>query len=90
MSILIDPMTGEEYENVPPKIAAEYLDIGIPSMYSGLKSGIFPFGSAIPPQSEGGKWKFLIPVERLKAYKNASDLKFDYLIDMVESLKAGA
>lgn len=64
--LLINPNTGQEYINVPVKTAAKYLDFSYISIYEGLKQGVLPFGSAV--QGAGGKWSFLIPCERLKAY----------------------
>ena len=66
--MLINPNTGEEYINVPVKVAAEYLKFSYNSIYEGLKQGVLPFGLAV--QGKGGKWSFLIPCERLKAYAN--------------------
>lgn len=74
MNILINPKTGKEYENVPVTVAAEYLEIAPGLIRHGLIEKRLPIGTAFPPQSEGGKWKFNIPVERLKAYANAADL----------------
>jgi hypothetical protein len=84
-SILINPRTGQEFVDVPPKVAAAYLGVGTPFIYEGLKQGLFPFGVAV--QTESGRWSFNIPVERLKAYKEATDMKIDSLIPMIEALK---
>lgn len=73
-NILINPETEREYENVPVKVAAEYLDIAPGLIRHGLIEKTLPIGTAFPPQSEGGKWKFNIPIARLKAYANAADL----------------
>ena len=64
---LINPDTGEEYINVPVKVAAKYLDFPYTALYEALKQNRAPFGRAICPIN-GTKWSFLIPVERLKAY----------------------
>ena len=76
--LLINPKTGKEYVNVPPKVAAAYLDVGTPFMYEGLKQGVLPFGTAV--QSQKGRWIFNIPIQRLRAYKNGYD------IDMLSAL----
>lgn len=70
-NILIDETTGKEYENVPPKIAAEYLGVAHTYIYAGLQQGRLPIGSAI--KGEGGRWSYNIPVKRLKIYKNGFD-----------------
>lgn len=59
MNILINPKTGKEYENVPVRIAAEYLDVAPGLIRHGLIEKRLPIGTAFPPQSEGGKWKLL-------------------------------
>jgi hypothetical protein len=84
-NILINPKTGTEYIDVPPKVAAAYLDVGTPFIYEGLKQGIFPFGTAV--QTKKGRWAFNIPIERLKAYKQAADMKIENLIPLIEALK---
>lgn len=73
-NILINPKTGREYVNVPVTVAAEYLDIAPELIRHGLKEHTLPIGTAFPPQSAGGKWKFNIPIERLKAYSRGDDL----------------
>lgn len=72
-NILINPETGQEYVNVPPKVAAKFLDVSEPFIYDGLKQGKLPFGIGILGKS-GNKWSFNIPVARLKAYKSGVDL----------------
>ena len=72
-NILINPKTGEEYIDVPPKVAAEYLGVTVLLVREGIKSGALPIGAAVQP-TPGGKWIFNIPIARLKAYKEASDL----------------
>ncbi len=85
MNILINPNTGQEYENVPVRIAAEYLDVAPGLIRHGLIEKRLPIGTAFPPQSEGGKWKFNIPVERLKAYANAADLKLSAAVELLKN-----
>lgn len=70
-SILINPKTGEEYVNVPSKVAAKYLGVSEQFIYNGLKQNILPFGRAV---HTGKEWVFNIPVNRLKIYKNGLDL----------------
>lgn len=76
--LLINPKTGKEYVNVPPKVAAAYLDVGVPFIYEGLKQGVLPYGTAV--QTPKGRWTFNIPIQRLRAYKNGYD------IDMLSAL----
>lgn len=85
MNILINPKTGKEYENVPVTVAAEYLEIAPGLIRHGLIEKRLPIGTAFPPQSEGGKWKFNIPVERLKAYANAEDLKLSAAVELLKN-----
>lgn len=70
-NILINEVTGQEYDNVPPKVAAEYLGVAHTYIYAGLQQGRLPIGSAI--KGEGGRWSYNIPVNRLKIYKNGFD-----------------
>lgn len=70
--LLIDPATHEEYINVPASIAAKYLGIGLPLLYTLLQAGRLPIGAAA--QSAKGIWGYAIPCERLKAWANAADL----------------
>ena len=65
--ILIDPETGQEYTNVPVKVAAEYLDWHVPALYEALKQRLIPIGTAVLP-TNGSKWSFVIPIARLRAW----------------------
>lgn len=69
--ILINKETGREYENVPPKVAAEYLGVAHTYIYAGLQQGRLPIGSAI--KGEGERWSYNIPIDRLKIYKHGFD-----------------
>jgi hypothetical protein len=81
-NVLVDPKTGQEYINVPPRIAAKYLGVSKDYVYSGLKQGVLPFGTAV--QSDKGIWSFNIPAERLKIYKNGMDISMlNQLINLV-------
>lgn len=71
--LLINPDTGQEYIDVPPRIAAGYLGVSKEFIYAGMKSGQLPIGSAV--QGERGKWSFNIPCQRLKAYANGIDVQ---------------
>ena len=64
--ILINPITGEPYKNVPPKVAAQYLDITPEFIYRGLREQRLPIGTAC--LFKGGKWSYNIPLERLIDY----------------------
>lgn len=70
--ILINPITGKEYVDVPPKVAAEYLGVAHTLVYEGLKQGRLPIGSAI--KGKNGRWTYNIPCRRLKAYANGIDV----------------
>lgn len=69
--LLINPKTGKEYVNVPPKIAARYLGVSEQFVYKGLKQGVLPFGTAV---DAGKEWMFNIPIQRLRVYKNGYDI----------------
>lgn len=71
--ILINPKTGQEFINVPPRVAAKYLNVSKDFVYDGLKQGRLHFGYAV--QGAGGKWVFNIPVQRLKAYAYGLDMQ---------------
>lgn len=65
--LLIDPETGQEYKNVPVKIAAEYIGWHVPALYEALKQRVIPIGSSVLP-TNGTKWSFCITPERLRAW----------------------
>lgn len=70
--ILINPKTNQEYRDVPPTVAAEYLGVALNYVYEGLKKQTLPIGSAV--QSDKGRWSYNIPIDRLKAYASGADL----------------
>lgn len=76
--LLINPKTGKEYVNVPPKAAAKYLGVSEQFIYNGLKQNALPFGTAV--QTDKGVWTFNIPIQRLRIYKDGYD------IDMLNGL----
>ena len=57
--ILINPKTGQEYDDVPPTVAAKYLGVALNLIYEGLKKQTLPIGSAV--QSDSGRWRYSIP-----------------------------
>lgn len=71
MSLLIDPRTGREYENVPTTIAAKFLGINRHKLCDGLETGRLPVGAA---WKKGEHWVYNIPCARLKAYALGYDL----------------
>ncbi|MEE3428553.1 MAG: hypothetical protein VZQ55_06270 [Ruminococcus sp.] len=84
-NILINPATGREYDNVPVKVAAQYLDTSPQAVRDGMIEGKLPIGFVA--QNAGGKPRFTIPIKRLKAYVNADDLRLDSALELLESLK---
>lgn len=58
--ILINPKTNQEYRDVPPTVAAEYLGVALNYVYEGLKKQTLPIGSAV--QSDKGRWSYNIPI----------------------------
>lgn len=62
--LLINSKTGEEYVDVPPSIAAEYLGVALNFIYQGLQKHTLPIGTAV--QSNKGRWTYNIPCERLR------------------------
>ena len=62
--ILINPKTNQEYRDVPPTVAAEYLGVALNYVYEGLKKQTLPIGSAV--KSDKGRWTYNIPIDRLK------------------------
>lgn len=84
--ILINPKTGQEYDDVPPKVAAQYLGVALNFVYDGLKQKALPIGTAV--QSERGRWTYNIPCDRLKAYASGVDvLQTTQLLEMLISRK---
>lgn len=66
-------MTAEEimqYDNVPSKVAAEYLGVSIPYVHSRLRSGRAFYGDAV--LNPGGKWSYHISPGLLVAYKTGT------------------
>lgn len=70
--ILINPKTNQEYRDVPPTVAAEYLGVALNFIYEGLKKQTLPIGSAV--QSDSGRWSYNIPIDRLKTYASGADI----------------
>ena len=70
--ILINPKTGQEYDDVPPTVAAKYLGVALNFIYEGLKKQTLPIGSAV--QSDSGRWSYNLPIDRLKAYASGADI----------------
>lgn len=71
-TLLINPKTGQEYDDVPPTIAAKYLGVALNFVYEGLKQRALPIGTAV--QSDKGRWTYNIPCKRLKAYADGVDV----------------
>lgn len=70
--ILINPKTGQEYDDVPPTVAAKYLGVALNFIYEGIKKQTLPIGSAV--QSDSGRWSYSIPCARLKTYASGADI----------------
>ena len=70
--ILVNPKTNQEYTDVPPTVAAEYLGVALNYVYEGLKKQTLPIGSAV--QSDKGRWTYNIPIDRLKTYASGADI----------------
>lgn len=58
------------YDNVPSKIAAEYLGVSIPYIHARLRSGMAAYGDAV--LNPGGKWSYYISPGMLVAYKTGT------------------
>lgn len=71
-ALLINPDTCEEYVDVPPMVAAEYLGVALNFIYKGLQKQTLPIGAAV--QSDRGRWTYNIPCKRLKAYASGIDV----------------
>lgn len=50
----------EKVDVVTPYEVAQVLHMNAENIRAGLRAGIFPFGFAIPPKKEGGKWVYKI------------------------------
>ncbi len=70
--ILVNPKTNQEYRDVPPTVAAEYLGVALNYIYEGLKKQTLPIGSAV--KSDKGRWTYNIPIDRLKTYASGADI----------------
>lgn len=57
-------------DNVPPRLAAKYLDVGALSIYYALQQGAAPFGYAV--KNPGGKYTYHISPGLLVAYKRGT------------------
>lgn len=81
--LLINPSTGQEYVDVPPTVAARFLDVALNFIYEGLKKQVLPIGTAV--QSEKGRWTYNIPCQRLKAYAKGADvLQISELLNLLK------
>lgn len=58
------------YDNVPSKVAAEYLGVSIPYIHARLRSGRAVYGDAV--LNPGGKWSYHISPGMLVAYKTGT------------------
>ena len=56
--------------NVPPRVAAKYIDVSLMTVYYGLQQRAYPFGGAI--QHPGGKWEYHISPGLLVAYERGT------------------
>lgn len=84
--ILINPKTGQKYDDVPPIVAAQYLGVALNFIYEGLKQKALPIGTAV--QSDKGRWTYNIPCDRLKAYASGIDvLQTTQILEMFISRK---
>ena len=59
-----------EMDNVPPKVAAKYLNTALLFIYYGMQQHTLPFGSAV--QNPGGKWSYHISPGLLVAYQRGT------------------
>ncbi len=57
-------------DNVPPRTAAKYLNMGAVAMYYALQQGVAPFGFAT--LNPGGKYTYHISPGLLVAYKRGT------------------
>lgn len=57
-------------DNVPPKVAANYIGVALLCIYYGLQQKAFPFGTAI--LNPGGKYSYHISPGLLVAYKRGT------------------
>ena len=56
--------------NVPPKMAAKYLDVSLLSVYYALQQHVVPYGYAV--ENPGGKWSYHISPGLLVAYQRGT------------------
>ena len=85
-TLLINPKTGQEYDDVPPTVAAKFVGVALNFVHDGLKLKALPIGTAV--QSEKGRWTYNIPCDRLKAYASGVDvLQTTQLLEMFISRK---
>lgn len=68
----------EKYDNVPPSIAAKYLDVSPQYIRIGLQRNRLPFGSAVQVSGkDDGKWSYQISPQALINWKEGKSLQ-DY------------
>ncbi len=87
-NILINPKTGAEYENVPVRVAAEFLSTSPQAVRDGILGKTLPIGAVA--LNAGGKPRFIIPPERLKSWKNGYDLNISAAEKLLEKIKITA
>ena len=55
-------------ETITPYEAGKVLHKNAEAIRAGLRQGIFPFGTAIPPEEEGGNWNYIIIKSKFMKY----------------------
>ena len=58
----------EPVDTITPYQAGKVLHKNAEAIRTGLKQGIFPFGSAIPPEEPGGNWNYIIIKSKFMEY----------------------
>ncbi len=59
-------------ETMTPYDAGRILKKNAETIRAGLRQGRFPFGTAIPPEEEGGNWNYIIIKNKFLEYAGIS------------------
>lgn len=55
-------------KTITPYEASKIIPVNAETIRAGLRQSRFPFGTAIPPERPGGKWKYIIIEHKFLEY----------------------
>ena len=64
----------EDVETITPNQAAKVLHKNAEFVRAGLRANRFPFGTAVPPEKEGGRWNYIIIKSKFIEFANVKEV----------------